>query len=396
MDVDQAKKITLDTTKKVLKTIQERHLADATTPVILMVSGGSDSTALSYIAHDLYKEGNLGPLAMLHVNHQLRGGESDDDAQFVQKLADALSIPLFMVKVNVARVAKQTGQNLEAAGRGERYASAHDALKSLCTHTNTDLSLGRVFTAHTADDRVENFYMRSIVGTGPGGFRSMRYEKGEVRRPLLDCGRDELRDYLRARATLSNEGIESPTTHEIPAMVRDETGNLWREDATNEDTDRFRAFVRHNIVPVAKSRNPHLLDVLTRTMNLIADEDDMLESSAARLIEIRVAWVDEEGAPGRPGIDRNCGHGCVIDPKMARCKRPVLRRVVLQLLHQMTQADARIDTSSVQAVVDAFDERGPKSGYTANIQGNLAISANKRGVRIEPMEDYRARRKGIK
>lgn len=379
---------------KVLATIDERRLADETTPVLLMVSGGSDSTALAYIVSDLHEQGKIGPLAMLHVNHRLRADASDGDAAFVQHLADALEIPLFMVNVNVAEVARTTGQNVEAAGRAERYASARDALKSLCAHVGADVSRGRIFTAHTADDRVENFYMRSIVGTGPGGFRSMRYARGNICHPLLDCARDDLRDYIRERA----QGQRSRGQQPISAhpVVRDAQGDLWREDATNEDTDRFRAFVRHEIVPVAKARNPQLLDVLTRTMNLIADEDDMLEASAKRLFGLHVAWIDENGEPGQPGVDQNLGHGCVIDAKMARCQRPILRRVVLQILRQMVDSEQRIDSSSVRAAVDAFGDTRPISGYTANIQGDLAISANKRGVRIEPMADYRARRKGVK
>lgn len=94
----------------------------------------------------------------------------------------------------------RTGDNMEAVARRERYAAANDALESLCRHAQTPISAGRIFTAHTQDDRVENFYMRSIVGTGPGGFRSMRYENGQVMRPFLDVSRNDLRDYLNRRA----------------------------------------------------------------------------------------------------------------------------------------------------------------------------------------------------
>ena len=68
-------------------------------------------------------------------------------------------------------------------------------------------------------------------------------------------------------------------------MVRDESGALWREDATSAHTDRFRAYVRHKIVPVAKEWNSALPEVLTRSMNLIADEDDMLQNMAEKLAE---------------------------------------------------------------------------------------------------------------
>lgn len=89
----------------------------------------------------------------------------------------------------MAALAKATGGNEEAVGRNERYLAAHEALESLCRHVMIPISEGRIVTAHTQDDRVENFYMRSIVGTGPGGFRSMLYSNGPVVRPLLDVSR---------------------------------------------------------------------------------------------------------------------------------------------------------------------------------------------------------------
>ena len=68
----------------------------------------------------------------------------------------------------------------------------------------------------------------------------------------------------------------------------------------------------------------------------------------------------------------------------------------MRALQLMLGRDARVETASVEAVLAAFDDETggkPRSGYVANIQGDLAVSANKRGVRIEPMAAYRARRK---
>ena len=79
--------------------------------------------------------------------------------------------------------------------------------------------------------------MRSMVGTGPGGFRAMKYANGPVVRPLLDVGRQDLRDYVQQR---EREGLP---------CACDADGCLWREDATNAHTDRFRAYVRHEVIP---------------------------------------------------------------------------------------------------------------------------------------------------
>lgn len=358
------------------RTIAEHELASGDTPVLLMVSGGSDSTALAYLARDLRDAGEVGPIAMLHVNHQLRGDDADKDQSFVEKLAELLDIPLFSCEIDIAGEARRTGENVEAVARHERYLAANEALESLCLHGAAPLSDGRIFTAHTQDDRVENFYMRSIVGTGPGGFRSMLYRNGPIVRPLMDASRADLRAYLEERA---ESGL--PT-------LRDESGDLWREDATNAHTDRFRAFVRHEIVVRAKKRNPQLLDTLCRTMNLIADEDDMLDEQAAKIVERQVAWLETDEALG---TDHSAG--CVLSPEFGCEPVPLQRRACMEVLQLMLGADARVETASVESVLAGFAEGAPIGGYTNNIQGDLAVSANKRGVRIEPMAAYRARRK---
>ncbi len=189
----------IDELEKARATIAAHDLVAPDAAVLLMVSGGSDSTALAYLGAALREAGDVGPVAMLHVNHQLRGEDADADERFVAALAEALDIPLFICSIDIAAEAERSRENVEAVARRERYLAANEALRSMCQHEGRPLSEARIFTAHTADDRIENFYMRSIVGTGPGGFRSMLYRNGPVVRPLLDITRDELRDYLSAR-----------------------------------------------------------------------------------------------------------------------------------------------------------------------------------------------------
>ena len=161
------------TIERVEALIAERSLASVDNPVVLMVSGGSDSTALAYIGADLRNRGALGFVSMLHVNHKLRGEASDADAAFVESLAKALDIPLFACEIDMPALMREGG-NMESVARRERYAAARDAVESTCRHLGVPADTGVVFTAHTADDRAENFYMRSIVGTGPGGLRAMK------------------------------------------------------------------------------------------------------------------------------------------------------------------------------------------------------------------------------
>ena len=303
-----------------------------------------------------------------------------------------------MYEIDVAARAARAGGNIEAVARHERYLAANEALRGLCRRAGAPISDGRIFTAHTADDRVESFYMRSIVGTGPGGFRAMRYENGPVARPLLDAGRDELRAYLATR-----ERSGKP-------MACDAQGNLWREDATNAHTDQFRAYVRHEIVPRAKARNARLLDTLGRSMNLIADEDDYLESLAQTVAQRCIVWVegnssaavDAVRSSGCTDVSRETGTcatgdnpaGFTLSPAFGEEPLVLRRRACFTALGKLLGPNVRVENAAVAAVLAAFDDAGkPRGGYVTNIQGNLAVSANKRGVRVEPMATFRARRK---
>lgn len=384
--------------ERIEKTIHERGLAGPDSAVLLMVSGGSDSTGLAYVATELYQKGLLAALGVVHVNHNLRGEDAKEDQAFVEQLATTLDLPIFTYDLDICAQANESGENIEALGRSERYLAAQDALEHLCFNEGLPLANARIWTAHTQDDRVENFYMRSIVGTGPGGFRAMNYVNGPVARPCLDVSRIELRDLITERAQAA-----------LP-VARDKQGALWREDATNAHTDRFRAFVRHEIIPRAKSRNADLLNTLCRSMNLIAEEDDMLREQTQRHFKDYVDWEGlQDGVRSTFGVQEekhepvnsavssevlleNEPLACVISPKVAVLPVPMQRRFFVEVLRIMLGPEQRIEAHSIEALCAAFVEGLPRSGYSTNIQGNLAVSANKRGVRIEPMERYRARR----
>ncbi|MCH4220856.1 MAG: tRNA lysidine(34) synthetase TilS [Eggerthellaceae bacterium] len=402
--------------------MHERHLADRDTPLVLMVSGGSDSTGLTYIMADLQQRDIVGPISVLHVNHHIRGEASDIDARFVRDLCSDLHLSFALCDVDIPALVAQRGSNMEAVARQERYAAARQALKDLCLDADCPLSSGRIVTAHTQNDRVENFYMRSIVGTGPGGFRSMLYQNGPVIRPLLDVSKDDVRLLIDDRVRRSQSD-----GHVVVRL--DDQGNSWREDATNAHTDHFRAYVRHEMVPLAVKRNPQVLDTLCRSMNLIADEDDMIDGHVSDLMDPMITWfaqsspvrddictaVAEDDRPisaednqdtssdqsrtganiGGTKADIDYRQGCLVAPAFALQPVPIRRRIAHKILQMIQGLDARIETASIDSIVYACADGRPISGYVENIQGDLAISANKKGIRIEPMNAYRIRRKRV-
>lgn len=236
-------------------------------PVILMVSGGADSMALLHMAVteplDLGDGAGLSRIAkerlhVLHVNHLLRGEDADADQHFVQETCDSLGVPCTALRVDVAKFAQERDGNVEGVGRRVRYDAARELAQKLCTEQGVSRQKAKILTAHTADDRAETFMMNVMHGSGMSGLASIPRHRGLIYRPLLDYTHDQLKDWLKARAL------------------------DWHEDATNTDTHYLRAYMRHNVLPLLKARNPLLVQTVCKIADLMADEDDYLEGKAAR------------------------------------------------------------------------------------------------------------------
>ncbi|MBN2036207.1 MAG: tRNA lysidine(34) synthetase TilS [Chitinispirillaceae bacterium] len=157
--------------------------------VLAAVSGGSDSTALLILLCDLRKKLLIRRLGVLHVNHGLRGAESDNDERFVKKLAAQFAVPFYVKRL---RGVSPATAGMESWARRERYAFFLDVL-------NRE-GFDAVATGHTADDQAETVLQRIIRGASLRGLRGIiRHRDDGVIRPLLGVRRQELIRWLTAR-----------------------------------------------------------------------------------------------------------------------------------------------------------------------------------------------------
>jgi len=316
--------------QRMLEFVAQRGLFDVDTsfrnPLLVMLSGGGDSVALLHLLAagwgDVGVENDqvqLTDISVLHINHQLRGVESDGDEVFVRGLCEQLGVPLFVRGLDVADYATKHKLNLEDAGRILRYKEAEELLDQLCAQRQMPASDGRIVTAHTRDDRVENFFARAIYGSGLGALAGIAPQRGRIVRPLLDIDRDELRTWLAAN------------------------GHSWREDPSNEDLSRTRAFIRARIVPEAEKLRPNFRQNLARTMDLIADDDSLLSRMAL-------------GFARDFCLEREPGMRIVLDARLLLTLDPVMARRTLRTAITETFADAsRLDASHVQAIMGGLD-----------------------------------------
>jgi tRNA(Ile)-lysidine synthase len=248
----------------------DRLRGSAPGPGVVAVSGGADSVALLRALAD----GPATPgLVVAHLNHRLRGAESDADAAFVAALCPHL--PHSAESVDVAAVA--AGDNLEDTARRVRY----DFLARVARETGASW----VTTAHTLDDQAETVLHRLIRGTGLRGLRGIAESRElapgvKLLRPMLTVSRAEVIAYLRA------------------------IGQPWREDASNRDPAFTRNRIRHELLPLLRTFNPEIDEALGRTAAQ-ADEvyADIEQVAAAVLSAVERPRAGRTVVLDRAGLD---------------------------------------------------------------------------------------------
>ena len=213
--------------KRLARGLRQRCRVKTGDAVVVGCSGGADSVALLRAMLLLAPRRNWRLRVIVgHVNHKLRGQDSDDDADFVGALAATHDCAYELREI---RPAQEAG-NLEAACRKLRYR----ALCDIAQHHGASL----VVTAHHADDQLETLLMRLLRGAGPSGLRGIAWRRKlkhdntslniHAIRPMLATPREELADLLQK--------LNQP----------------WREDHTNRDLTRQRARLRHEVIPLLK------------------------------------------------------------------------------------------------------------------------------------------------
>ena len=316
----------------------------AAAPVILMVSGGADSMALLHMAVteplDLGDGAGLSRIAkerlhVLHVNHLLRGEDADADQHFVQETCDSLGVPCTALRVDVAKFAQERDGNVEDVGRRVRYDAARELAQKLCTEQGVSRQKAKILTAHTADDRAETFMMNVMHGSGMSGLASIPRHRGLIYRPLLDYTHDQLKDWLKARDL------------------------DWHEDATNTDTHYLRAYMRHNVLPLLKARNPMLVQTVCKIADLMADEDDYLEGKAARKL--------------RQITLRKSESSLVLDALKLSSTDVVIARRVVRIVARQLIPEAWLEFRHVDAVLEAVAAGVGVANLPQNLEARVRL-----------------------
>ena len=268
--------------QKALCALRQYSLFSQGDRIAVGVSGGADSVALLRFLAALRPQFGW-DLVVCHIHHGLRGAEADRDECFVRALAEQLGLPCAVSRIDAAALALRDHISVEEAGRMARYAF----------FAQTAGEGGRIATAHTLDDSIETVLMNLVRGTGLRGLCGIPRIRGNIVRPLLDCTRAEVEDYL---GTL---------------------GQPYCTDSTNLTDDYTRNRIRHDILPRLCALNPNFPGAMARMLPRLAAQQaltDCLAAQAAQQLHAACGGLSRQGLSALP--------------------EPVCDRLLLRLLEQ--------------------------------------------------------------
>jgi len=254
---------------RIAQTIERYRMFEAGQKVGVAVSGGADSVCLLHALVELAPRWSL-RLSVLHLDHQLRGRESREDAAFVRELARNLGLPFVIREADIA----SSPGNLEQAARRARLAFFRDVVAAG--------GADRVAVGHTRSDQAETVLYRFLRGSGTAGLSGIRPVTSQgIVRPLIEVDRSQVTQFLSS----------------FPAS----RGISWREDSSNSDPAFARNRIRHRLLPqLVREWNPAIVQTLANTADWALAEEAYWKTEIDRLAALHL--TAEHFTAGRGAI----------------------------------------------------------------------------------------------
>jgi tRNA(Ile)-lysidine synthase len=326
--------------RRLLDAWQHLRLPVISDKALVAVSGGADSTALLLALDELIKAKRLElKITVAHLDHGLRKKASEDDAEWVAKLARELGFEFELGRANVASRAKETADNLEQAARRARYEFLAKTAKSKQAKL--------VLTAHTMDDQAETVLLRLLRGSGADGLTGIE--------PIRHFDAKSNLLLVRPLVTWAKRAdTESYCDHRKIQI---------RIDEMNDDQRFARVRVRKQLVPLLQSFNAKVVEGLARTAELLREDVSVLNEAADELL-------CEAGEPVRKNKTETKSRLLSVDV-LARAPAAIRRRALRKWI-----SEGRGDLRRLELVHLSGIERllaGNSGGRIAELPGGATV-----------------------
>lgn len=235
-----------------MKKLIDKTLLSHGETIAVAISGGKDSVCLLHILLSLKNELNL-TVKAVHVDHSIRGKESERDASFVKKLCENLSVPLKVFKVDAVRFSEENHLSLEQGARLLRY----QIFDNLLSENYAD----KIATAHHKNDCFETLLFNIFRGSGLSGASAIKSTNGKIIRPLLSVTREKISEYI------------------------EENKLSFVDDSTNLDSAFTRNFIRNELTPKILERFPDAINSSFRFSKIASEEDAFLTELTKTCLE---------------------------------------------------------------------------------------------------------------
>lgn len=242
-----------------LMTVRNNNLITKGDKIVVGVSGGPDSIALLYLLIKYQTKLGIESLSVAHINHLIRT-DSTDDEHFVENYCKKNNVPFYALRAEVEKIAKENKRGTEEQGRIIRYQFFDEVMSK--TGSN------KLAIAHNKNDKVETVILNMIRGSGTKGLEGIRpyalddQSNMKIIRPLIDIEKKDILDF-------ANKNRLEP-----------------RIDSTNSQNIYRRNIIRNEIIPKLQEINPNIVDTISRTSDIIAEENVFVKTECDREYKI--------------------------------------------------------------------------------------------------------------
>ncbi|WIF95661.1 tRNA lysidine(34) synthetase TilS [Caminicella sporogenes] len=326
--------------EKFLNTVNKYNLIEKGEKIVIGVSGGPDSICLLHLLWRIRNEYDL-KLFVVHLNHQFRGSEAEEDAEYVKKFSDNLGIKPYIFSIDIASYSKKKGITFEEAGREWRYRLFDDVAKKE--------GASKIAIAQNKNDQAETILMRLMRGAGLEGLTAIDYKRNEkIIRPLLNITRREIENYC--------------LYYKLNPRI----------DKTNLETIYTRNKIRLELIPyIEKNFNSNIIDTLCRTADILRDDRDYLNKMTNEIFN---------------EISQICNNGISLDTNKFRTLHiSMQRRVIRKAIEKLKGNLKEIGLVHIEKVIELV--KNYKVGLRSDLPGHIIVELGYNSINVKKQNE---------